>query len=717
MIRRFSAVFIACVALLSPVLSAADEVHVRITYNGAPDTEALYDSGEPISIGPANNIASIRLWANSPTTQDIGRVTLNNLGGSQLISIVVSPTGWFGQGFVPSGCRNWGGLANNRDYTRFVGTISGNLTGGVQASAIERLKVGGQLNAWVIMETNPLEGPAERLVEAQSIGTGGRIESLLGDIPRVKVYGDMLGDIFAVNGEIRRIEVDGNIGSPNDHSVITARASATEAHGWEAFELITAQNVYAAITAIGADPNSTSDQTWLQRLEALGTPGELVGSLNVNHINWKESDPAPGIFLNGNLDADLVFGSNLSAPIEVGGSFLAGRRIVIPNFVRTDANDPNPRTGRIVIGGSLLGDIELGGLTVKGLQGFIYANAKNQGGIWNDTPNVDDAEVTIRRETSGGGSVFEPIGPAPEYQQTSASLTAGGFAGAVGEVPLHRHRVDCFPAEPAGGGPFIIDPTTAPTRSNPLLMRQYGPVVWDLENGIPFLVTRRKAGTTTTEDITNCFDQEPMASDPSVVRIMPKGATEKLSSGFIYTVSLNVFDNKGTVENVLRCDVPDDGAPPFFAFQPPVFDSPPMEFAVCSDSDPCMGDADSNGVVNFADTASVLANFNSTSCLTMGDADRNGVVNFTDITAVLTFYNNSYCSFGGQSIRAGGADGLASMDLEEEGSQAASATMQEALIALGYSSIEEFVAAISRMTQEQMETEMHRLGEMLNGGQ
>jgi hypothetical protein len=52
---------------------------------------------------------------------------------------------------------------------------------------------------------------------------------------------------------------------------------------------------------------------------------------------------------------------------------------------------------------------------------------------------------------------------------------------------------------------------------------------------------------------------------------------------------------------------------------------------------PCPGDADGNGMVNFADITNVLANFNNVypSGDGPGDANHNGVVNFADVTAVL----------------------------------------------------------------------------------
>lgn len=56
----------------------------------------------------------------------------------------------------------------------------------------------------------------------------------------------------------------------------------------------------------------------------------------------------------------------------------------------------------------------------------------------------------------------------------------------------------------------------------------------------------------------------------------------------------------------------------------------------------CPGDADSSGVVNFADVTSVLSNFNSVGTPGVqnpGDSDCSGVVNFADITTTLSNFN------------------------------------------------------------------------------
>ncbi|MBL8746374.1 MAG: endonuclease/exonuclease/phosphatase family protein [Phycisphaerae bacterium] len=54
---------------------------------------------------------------------------------------------------------------------------------------------------------------------------------------------------------------------------------------------------------------------------------------------------------------------------------------------------------------------------------------------------------------------------------------------------------------------------------------------------------------------------------------------------------------------------------------------------------PCEGDADGDGVVNFADITSVLANWGTSG--PAGDADHDGSVNFADITRVLASWGNT----------------------------------------------------------------------------
>lgn len=60
-------------------------------------------------------------------------------------------------------------------------------------------------------------------------------------------------------------------------------------------------------------------------------------------------------------------------------------------------------------------------------------------------------------------------------------------------------------------------------------------------------------------------------------------------------------------------------------------------YSVVAARRPCAGDADGNGVVNFSDVTTTLANFGGTTLIPniSGDADGNETVNFSDVTSVL----------------------------------------------------------------------------------
>lgn len=78
---------------------------------------------------------------------------------------------------------------------------------------------------------------------------------------------------------------------------------------------------------------------------------------------------------------------------------------------------------------------------------------------------------------------------------------------------------------------------------------------------------------------------------------------------------------------------------------PGQFFSPPTDSPIlCLNRVACPGDTNGDGVVNFTDITTVLANFGSTGpadCLSAGDANGDGVVNFTDVTVVLANFGST----------------------------------------------------------------------------
>lgn len=319
------------------------------------------------------------------------------------------------------------------------------------------------------------------------------------------------------------------------------------------------------------------------------------------------------------------------------------------------------------------------------------------------------------------------------YTPPRTAAFLGG--GTVGRVPAFQHLEDCVPAKPLNGGETIItDLNARPDVNHPIRVRHYIPVVWDMTSGLtPFIVERRRieacdpgqcfssstngcAGTVECwVDVSCAFTQAP-DTDPlnnnTVVVLTPIPTMEQplrpLQRGFEYRVRPRV---EGGV-TVLRSDVPHKTT----ADDPGVSLENPLTFKVCISA--AVGDANDDGVVNFADMTSVLANWCTSicPCLMYGDADRDGDADFADITAVLTNFNVVHpCAPGGQSL-GGEGDGFATMDLEPEMSAASAAmAIGDALALMGYASIEAFSEAIAAMDEESRNAEVRRLGGLLEG--
>lgn len=346
---------------------------------------------------------------------------------------------------------------------------------------------------------------------------------------------------------------------------------------------ITAAAIYANITTLSNGGVGVTG-------EIRTTSGPFVGSLSTTALRSTGVNEPGLISVFGDLDANISFvgevrNENNGLPvINIGGSFAQGRRLTI--------------------GSSLNAGAELRINAAQGLKGQVLINYNNWSHAWNGVVRV-------------GGVV---LGPAPEYSQTSASL--GG--GSVGQAPFALHGTDCFPARGA-----VIGAGTAPDTNNPIRLRYYGPVTWQSGANPPVTVERRPiANPNGWVDQTACFfvGQEQVPNpNPNVVVVYP---VRRLQGGFVYRVKPVRMGS-----NALLSDI---GS----GFNPAVApDTVEYTFTVLGS---CNGDADGNGVVNFADVTNVLANWGTASgCLPQGDADASGVVDFNDITTVLANWGAS----------------------------------------------------------------------------
>lgn len=320
-------------------------------------------------------------------------------------------------------------------------------------------------------------------------------------------------------------------------------------------------------------------------------------------------------------------------------------------------------------------------------------SARDPGGA---PATVWGGRVEVGPDFTGGQIVLTGTAAANGYSNLASELGTG----VAGYAPFKTHFTDCHPKFPSPTANPSIAPLSAPSETNPIKVRHYGPVKLPSGGLRAFRVETRLIGGGTWSDITSCF-AEAVDTNPSIVNLTP---LRRPPGAYEYRVT----QEKTAGVNRLLCDLPPAAA----RVDEPVADfSRDFQFTVCDSIS--MGDAESDGVVNFADVTSVLSNFGLTDCLRMGDADRDGDRDFADITEVLANFNVPYCQNSTQSV-AGKGDGFATMGLEPEMSAASAAmAIGDALFSMGYASIEEFTEAIALMATEERDAEIRRLGVLL----
>ncbi len=305
-----------------------------------------------------------------------------------------------------------------------------------------------------------------------------------------------------------------------------------------------------------------------------------------------------------------------------------------------------------------------------------------------------------------GSVTLTPIDGFSAYSNSSQSL--GG--GAVGTLPYSLHRQDCFPAD--------VDPQTieiiAPEDiGNTIAMRHYGPVTWNVANGQPFVVSRRKAGSSDEWQPQSCFTCAPHATNDTIVNVFPTTEGVVLQRGFEYEVKLRTIGTNGP--NVLRSNLPHLTT----ANDPEVYDYAPLIFQVCDGAiTACLGDADDDGLVAYWDADSVLANWGSSACLKYGDADRDGVVSSPDLAAVELYDTFTYChpEARGVAPEAQRPDAPAHMNLAEDSAAAVGPmTFTQAITLMGYADAEDFGEAFTELPRASRMMMRVLLMELLSG--
>ncbi len=395
---------------------------------------------------------------------------------------------------------------------------------------------------------------------------------------------------------------------------------------------------------VGSMHNATighpnTDPSYLDEISFLG----VVNSVTTDGFG---EGGTPGILAQS--IGTVLIGGNFGCVLRVDGGLV---------------NDPNARS--VEIGGSLLSGASIV-LPDSGLKSQVIINADDDSGTWQGKVFVGGTELT----------------PLPAYAEASQILGDG----AVGEARFRLHSSNCWPFS---GETVARD--SAPTTNNPIKMRHYGPVWFDSAGPRPFRVMRSAGALSGAwSDETDCFTMSVDSANKTIVSLYPNlGDDTPIQGGFIYSVSLAV--NGSTGENVLRCDLAE-------TLRPEVAHYDPISFYV----EECMGDADNNGMVNFDDTLSVLANWGSTLCLKYGDADRNGLVNYDDILHVLANFGHDCTMI---EFAGGGGGGI------EEAAEALASVLE----AMGFESLGDFFTAFESADKSTRDEMIQTLGELLGG--
>lgn len=382
-------------------------------------------SGSDITIDGMSNGVSYRIFAVSPSTTDIGRITLNGFGGAQ-------PTVFVGTGLISAnpgaslspGCKTLQsvvvGTSTQNLKPRLQVATNGDIginpstgavvTDGVTAYEVVRIDA---RDIYTQIRHNPGADPAcpqiGRLVcgnySAAVNSFGGSIDFLLiggaftggvnvlncGNIAQVSGgFSSVLDSpIIIGNGKLFTVNLNGPIVAP---TATTLRLSATAG-----IDSVSAPSIQGRIVA-----NAGGSTGIIKRFAT--TAGAFSGTLEAYGL---ESDQAnPGVSIAGQLSGNIQIGARgVREPISATSALTSTGSIVIGGDLRDDATDD----GRIT-------------LPANGLQGQVIINASNNGSVW-------AGNVTVGTTT---------LSPIPYYNNLSSTL--GG--GAVGQVPYNLHQAE-----------------------------------------------------------------------------------------------------------------------------------------------------------------------------------------------------------------------------------------------------------------------------------
>ncbi|MBL8746449.1 MAG: hypothetical protein JNK58_08860 [Phycisphaerae bacterium] len=543
-----------------------------------PDHALARAAAIAASLAAATTHAAISV---TPTPASGPSFTLTPVGSKTRItlntSVTTEPTSFLIRGDATDQIENIILNANPSFQTTFL-TVRGP-TAGTTLASVDSINMMSSTSTCILLDvrTTGNVGPI-RMNTIADMHVGGDIT---GPITLIQRAGGGESSLIAgtVTGKIR-----GNI--LIDYGAIYA-LTATEGIGTSAIpvqlrtklniERITAKEIFADITTF-----ANGGTGFTGTIETLNGP--FTGSLITRRIASPGAGKYAALTINGDLDANITITENIANENNSNPAVnVAGRLMLARTFRVGTSLDPGA-TFRIG--------------TPGGLQGQLIINDQNNGGTWS-------GPVTISATT---------LGPVPMYSSPSAPI--GG--GSAGHVPFHLHAADAWPPPSS-----VISPAAAPRPNAPIRLRWYGPVNWTPGQTPLVIEANPLASPGLWINQTACFNiaREPgLNPHPNVVAAYPITA---LPPGYTYRARPVTLG-----PGALLCDLG-------LAVNPSVADDSSLYSFTISGG--CTGDADGNGIVNFADISTILSNWSASpgACLSTTDVNRDGAVNFADITTTL----------------------------------------------------------------------------------
>lgn len=547
---------------------------------------ATVASGTGVTIiVPDNGPGHYRVRAQSPASEDIGRIRFTTSNPSNQVQFIVAgPPYVFPDPFTqltPAG-RHWAGFETNCQFVAFQASVTGDLVGSIASSTgasgqisiarIDCRDVLADIEYWYRIGFG-----FENLV-AEDLAAGASIRIKNGTLGRLQLSGNLLGLVEAVDAagtpDLGDIVVTGNIGqSPSVRAIIRSR---------NGIDQISAANIYADITA-NAFNNGPTGGT-LESITTTGSPGEAYGTFTATDLSGFESR------IKGDFHALLQLGAAVSGG---GLPFQGNKKIIIDKSLASDGilQFSTPSSG-----GGLTGQVVIAASTV---------------GSWLGT---------VRFGSSGQSGHF--VLPGPFY--INLASTFGG--GAVGWVRFNMHGADCLP--PNGSNPAFAP---APTVLN---LRHYGEIKFLPITNKPVRVSRRPVGAAAWSNQASCFTVVRNSTNKRQLDLTP---SQPLQNGFEYRIE-SIVGSPGAGETVLQCDIPGAASPP--AVLPYTY-----TFQIGND---CPWDPSGDGTTGLPDNAIVINNWGAAGCGLPGDVDDDGAVGLGDIAALIQHWDTTCpAGFGG----------------------------------------------------------------------